>query len=129
MDESIGKLSNKLITEQLTHLHVNSYFMSKFYFGCRMTCMTDAQFKELRRTYEKPLAGRLGLGSKFPRNMLHSRVKSMGVVIVDPKTEITALILKIYFSHKRMNSENVKMMKIIENNSIIETGSKGESRR
>ena len=49
----------------------------------------------------------------------------MGIGIVAPKTAITALILKLHLSHKRMKSENVKMLKIIENNLIIETGSKG----
>ena len=33
MKETIGKLSNTLMTVQLTHLHVNSYLMSKVYFG------------------------------------------------------------------------------------------------
>ena len=42
MKESIGKLSNALMKVQLTHLHVNSYFMSKVYFGYGMMSVIDA---------------------------------------------------------------------------------------
>ena len=59
MDESIGKLSNTLITVQLTHLRFNSCFMSKFYFGCRKIIITDAQDAELRQACERPLARKL----------------------------------------------------------------------
>ena len=38
-----GKLFNALMTAQLTHLHDNSNFMSKVYFGCRIMDVMDAQ--------------------------------------------------------------------------------------
>ena len=59
MEESIGKLSNTLLTAQLAHSCVNSCFMSKVYFGCGMMSMTDAQDAELRRSCERPLAKKL----------------------------------------------------------------------
>ena len=83
--------------------------MSKVYFGCGVMELSDTQDKMLRRSYEKPLASKLGLGSDFPRKMLHCKVSSMGVVIVAPKTAISSLSLKLYLSHRRMQSENVKM--------------------
>ena len=108
MEESIRNICKTLMAAQLTHLHVYSYFMSNFCFGCGIMDMTDAQDKELRRTYEKRLARKLGSGRKFPRKMLCGGVTAMGVKIVAPKTEISALTLKLCFSHKRMNSENEK---------------------
>ena len=45
MEESIGKLSNVLMKAQLTHLHVNSHFMSKVYFGCVIMSITDTRDK------------------------------------------------------------------------------------
>ena len=86
MEKSVGKLSHRLITIQLTHLHVNSYFISKFYFGSGVMGLTDAQCKELIRTCEKLLARKLGLGSNFPIKLLHGRVTAMGVGIVVPET-------------------------------------------
>ena len=55
---------------------------------------------------------------------MHGRVTAMGIGIVSPKTAIASLTLKLHFTHKRMNSENVKFLKTIEDNSAIETGSK-----
>ena len=75
----------------------------------------------------KPTLKKTRLGRNFPRKMLHARVTAMGVEIVASKTAIVVLTLKLYFSHKRMNSENIKMLKTIENNSTIWTGSKGGS--
>ena len=88
------------MTVQLTHLHVNSYFMSKFYFGRGIMGIADAQDKELRQTYENPLARKLGLGRNFPRKIICGIVTSMGVGIVAPNTEISVLTLKLYFSNK-----------------------------
>ena len=45
MQEYIGKLSNTIMTIQLTHLHVNSHFISKVYFGCGIMDMIDSQDK------------------------------------------------------------------------------------
>ena len=42
MEESIGKLSSTLMKVQLTHLCVNSHFMSKVYFGYGIMSITDA---------------------------------------------------------------------------------------
>ena len=53
----------------------------------------------------------------------------MDVEIVAPKTVITASILKLHLSYKILNSENRNNLKIIENNFIIETVSKGASSR
>ena len=75
----------------------------------------------------KPLARKLVLGSNFPKKILHRRVTVMGVGIVAPKTEIEALHLNLCLSRRRMKSENVKIIKIIENDQIIETGSRGKS--
>ena len=112
---------------RLTHLCVNSCFISKVHFDYGKMDMTNAQDKELRRKYEKSLARKLRLGSNFPIKMLHGRVTAMGVLTLAPKTAIVALTLKLYFSHKIMNSEILKMLKIMENNSTIEMGSKGGS--
>ena len=101
--------------------------MSKVYFGCGITSTTDAQDAELRKTYEKPLARKLGLGSNFPRKIMHGRVTAMGAGIVIPKKAIASLTLKLCLSHKRMKPENVKILKIIENNELIEKWSKWES--
>ena len=101
MEESIGKLSNTLMNIQLTYFHVNSYFMSKIYFGCGTMEMTYDQDKELRKTYETPLARKLVLGSSFQRKMMCRRVISMGLEIVAPKTAIVDLVLKLCLSHRR----------------------------
>ena len=66
MEKSIRKLSNSLMTAQLIHFCVNSYFMSKVYFGCGMMSMTDSQDKKLRKTHEKQLARKLA-GKKLPK--------------------------------------------------------------
>ena len=55
MKESIGRLSNTLINVKFTAFYDNLCFMSKIYFGCGIMDMTDAEGKELRRMYEKPL--------------------------------------------------------------------------
>ena len=91
--------------------------------------MTDAQDKELRRKYEKPLSRKLGLGRHFPIKTLHVRVTAMVVGTLAPKIVIAVLTLNMCLSPKRINSEHLKMLKIIEKNSIIETGSKGGSSR
>ena len=57
------------------------------------------------------------------------RVIEMRVGIVAPKTAIASLKLNLSLSYKRMNSENVQILKMIENNEIIETGLKGGSSR
>ena len=88
MEECIEKFSNTLMHVQITHLHMNSYFMSKFYFGCGIMDVTGPQDKELRRIHETPLARKLGLGSKFPRKMLCGRVTAMDVGIVALKSVI-----------------------------------------
>ena len=82
---------------------------------------------ELRRTYEIPLARKLGLGSNFTLKTMHGRLKAMVLGTVAPKTAIASLTLKLHFAHKRMHSENGKNLKIIEDSSTIETGSKGGS--
>ena len=82
--------------------------MSKFYFGCVAMDETDAQCKELRRTCEKPLTRKLGLGRNFPRKRLYGIVTAIYVGIVAAKTAIEVLTLKFYFSHKRLNSKNGK---------------------
>ena len=51
----------------------------------------------------------------------------MGVGIVVPKMAIASLTLKLHVSHERMKSENGKIIKIIENNKLIEKGFKGGS--
>ena len=49
MEESIGKLSNYLMTVQLTHSYVNSYLMSKVYIGCGIkTSMRNIISKKTR---------------------------------------------------------------------------------
>ena len=52
IEESIRKLSNALMIVLLTHMYVNSYFMSKFYFGCGIMSTIDAQDSDLRKTCE-----------------------------------------------------------------------------
>ena len=124
MGKSIGKLSNALMTVPLTHMHVNSCFMSKDYFGCGIMSIEDAQNADLRKTCEKPLARKLGLGSNFPRKIMFGRVTAMGVGIVAPKMAIYSLTQKLHVSHERMKSENGKIIKTIENNELIEKGFK-----
>ena len=80
---------------QLTHLCVNSYFMSKVYFGCGIMSIIDAQDMELRWTRERPLARKSGLGSNLSRKITHGRVTAIGVGIVAPKTAISTLTLKL----------------------------------
>ena len=108
IEESIRNLSNNLMASQFKHLHINSYFISKNYFGCGIMDVTDSQDKKLRRMHENPLARKLGSGSNFPRKMLHGRVKTIGFVIMAPKTAITSLTRKLCLCHKIMNSENEK---------------------
>ena len=55
---------------------------------------------------------------------MHGRVTGMGMGIVAPKTAIASFTLKLCLSHKRMNVENGKIIKIIENNELIEKGFK-----
>ena len=102
MGETIVNLSSALMTVQLTHLHVNSYFMSKVYFGWGVMELSDEQDKELSKTHENPLAINLGSGSNFSRKMFHGRLKAMGVWIVAIKTNIAALLLKLHLSHRQM---------------------------
>ena len=96
---------------QLTHLHVNSYCVSKVYFGCVIMDMTDAQDKELRRAYEKPLTRKLCLGSNFTKKILSGRVTAMGVGVMTPKIVMADLILKMHLFKKRMKAENGKNTK------------------
>ena len=58
---------------------------------------------------------------------MHGRLTSIGVGIVAPKTAIASLTLKLHLSHERMKLENGKIIKIIENNELIEKGFKGRS--
>ena len=69
---------------------------------------------------KNPLTRKLGFGTNFPRKILRGRVKAMGTGIVAPKTAIDSLMLKLHPSHKRMKSENGKILKIIGNNESIE---------
>ena len=109
------------------HLHENSDFTSKIYFGCGIMEIKDAQDKKLGIMNEKPLARKLGLGSNFTRKIFHGRSSEMGVRIVAPKTAITALSLNLCLSHRRMQSENGKIINLIENNQMIEMGPRGKN--
>ena len=97
MEESIGKIANTLMNVQL-NFHVSSQFMSKVYFGRGIMSMADAQCKELRRTYEKSLARKLGLGRNFPRKMKCGRVSAMGAGIVSPPNSNIIINTKASFS-------------------------------
>ena len=119
MEESIGKLSNALMVVLLTHMYVHSCFISKVYFGCGIMSIVDAQDVDLRKTCEKPLARKLGLGSNFPRKIMHGRVTVMGAGIVAPKTVIDSLTLKLHLSYERIKSKNGKIIKTIKNNKLI----------
>ena len=55
IEDSIGIFSKTLMTAQLTHLHVNSYFLSTVYFGCGVMELRETQDKYLRRTCKKIL--------------------------------------------------------------------------
>ena len=73
MEEPIRKLSKTRMSVKLTHLHVNSYFMSKVYFSCGVMELIGAQHKELRRKNQTMLERKLRLGINFPWELLHSR--------------------------------------------------------
>ena len=60
---------------------------------------------------------------------MHGRVTGMGMGIVAPKTAIASFTLKLCLSYKRMKYENGKIIKIIEDNELIEKGFKGGSSR
>ena len=76
--------------------------------------------------YEKSIARKLGLGINFTRKTLHGIASAMGMIIVAPKTAIAALSLKLHLSHRLMQSENGKIINLIEKNQIIETDSGGK---
>ena len=122
MEESVGKLSNTAMTAPLTHAHVNAYFMSKVHFGCGIFDITEGQEQELKSMCEMPSVWKLNLGSNFPRKLLCGRVTATGIGIMAPRTATEALTIKLCMSHQRMKSENGKLMQMIENNQMIESG-------
>ena len=127
MQESIGKLSNTILSTKLTYTFINQYFMTRVYFGSGIMYLTPPQEKQLQDIYERPLLLKLQLGEKFPRSALYSRAKALGVGVMKPRTIISAMAMRLYIANMRANSPTSKIIKTSLNNDIIFLGEKSNN--
>ena len=63
---------------------------------------------------ETTILRKLGLSTKFPREVLYSRKSAMGIGLLKPSTIIAILAMKLYIGHKRANDRIANIIQINE---------------
>ena len=47
------------------------HMLTNVFFGCEIVKFSDKEIKELKKKHKITMIRKLGLGDKFPRNLLH----------------------------------------------------------
>jgi len=68
------------------------------------------QEQELISIYEQPLLEKLGLGKKFPRDVMYYYKNALGLGLMTLNTILTSLALKLYIGHTRFQSDTNELI-------------------
>ena len=74
----------------------------------------------MRRICEETLLNKLGFSKKFLRNVLYMRRSALGIGILKPKIIVDALVIKLYFGHKRAKTRMSKLIQISKDIMFVE---------
>ena len=95
MKEVIYKLRKVEIAALIAYLYYNAYLIKKVHFGSGVMALTEKQEIVLKQIYEPVLLRKMNLSEKFPRSVLYSRKKELGIELLALKTIIGVLALKL----------------------------------
>ena len=93
--------------------------MTSMYFGLGIIELNDKQEAELKHIYEVPILRKIGLSSKFPKELLYARRSTLGVGLITLNTALSIAALKLYISNKRMGNRANEMIRINEEYSYV----------
>ena len=93
--------------------------MRKVYFRYKIIELNKNQGIILRKIYKELLLRKLNLRARFFQNILHSRVTTVKIRILIPKTAILIIILKLYLAYKYQNSRSYNLINCIEESRVI----------
>ena len=68
----------------------------------------------MKKIYEPVILRKLGLSTKFLRNILYTRKLILRVGLIVPSTTIDILALKLHVGHNHRDSKVVAMINILE---------------
>ena len=71
----------------------------------------------------------MGLGDNFPMKLLHVKKSSLGVGLIEPKTAIDYLAIKLHVGNKRSKGELTSVININEEISAEDSGLPKKVRR
>ena len=121
-NESVTKLMTTDINTNQAYLYFNIYFISSIYFGFGIIELNQKQEVELKWIYEAPILRKIGLSSKFPKELIYARRSTLGVGLIAPNTALATATLKLYIENKRMGSKVNEIIQINEEYNHILSG-------
>ena len=74
------------------------------------------------KIYKVLILKKIGLSTKFPRQILYARKAALGVEIMKPSTTINILVIKLYIGHQRKKSRLATFMNINEEILFLNNG-------
>ena len=119
---AMWRLRQTPITIGNAYVFYNVYLITHVYFGCGIVNLLPQQEKRLMKISESVLLKKLGLGEKFPRDILHMRKSSLGVGLMKPSTTLAFLALQLYLGHARIEDDTAKMTQAIQDNEGLQHG-------
>ena len=120
MCNAIAKLNSTTLYTTSTYLFFNAYLLKSVFFRTGIMHLTSKQNKELKLIYESVICTKLGLGSKFPREVLYFNRNSVRIGLITPETTVTMLAMKLYISNKRAKMKIGHIIKIFDKMIAIE---------
>ena len=96
--------------------------MSSIYFGSGIIELNQKQEAELKRICEAPILRKIGLSSKFLKELIYARRSALGVGLITPNTVLAIATLKLCIRNKRMASKVDEMIQINEEYNHVLSG-------
>ena len=111
------------------HLCFNTCMLTNVFFGCGIVSFNNKQCEELKNIFELPIIRKMKLGDNFPRKLLHMKKSASGVGLIEPKTVIDSLSLKLCVGNKISKGELKRVTSMHEEISAEDSGLPTKMRR